>query len=175
MTYIVKLLDWGEDGFASETETATLRASFKQEVAVWHELNHPNVTKVNISAYYVLALSCTYLLCNVYSGVRTVMSWCCLNSVVVAFFLWSTYIVCLLVIFFSLLLQFVGASMGTADLKIPANSSNSGGRTELPPRACCVVVEYLAGGTLKQYLIKNRRRKLAYKVVVQIALDLARG
>jgi len=72
-------------------------------------------------------------------------------------------------------LQFIGASMGTADLKIPANSSSSGARTELPPRACCVVVEYLAGGTLKQYLIKNRRRKLAYKVVVQIALDLARG
>jgi hypothetical protein len=77
MTKIVKLLDWGEDGFASETETATLRASFKQEVAVWHELNHPNVTKVNISAYYVLEQSCTlmYLLCNVYSGARTVMSW----------------------------------------------------------------------------------------------------
>uniref|UniRef100_A0A0A9E1M3 non-specific serine/threonine protein kinase n=1 Tax=Arundo donax TaxID=35708 RepID=A0A0A9E1M3_ARUDO len=111
----VKLLDWGEDGFATETETAALRASFKQEVAVWHELSHPNVTK------------------------------------------------------------FVGASMGTTDLKIPANSSNSGARTELPPRACCVVVEYLAGGTLKQYLIRNRRRKLAYKVVVQIALDLARG
>jgi hypothetical protein len=65
--------------------------------------------------------------------------------------------------------------MGTTDLKIPTNSSNSGARTELPPRACCVVVEYLAGGNLKQYLIKNRRKKLAYKVVVQIALDLARG
>jgi hypothetical protein len=72
-------------------------------------------------------------------------------------------------------LQFVGASMGTTDLKIPANSSNGGARTNLPARACCVVVEYLAGGTLKQYLIKNRRRKLAYKVVVQLALDLARG
>nr|CAB3466442.1 unnamed protein product [Digitaria exilis] len=115
MISTVKLLDWGEDGYATENETAALRASFKQEVAVWHELSHPNVTK------------------------------------------------------------FVGASMGTTDLKIPANSSNTGGRTELPPRACCVVVEYLAGGTLKQYLIKNRRRKLAYKVVVQIALDLARG
>ncbi|TVU49183.1 hypothetical protein EJB05_00481 [Eragrostis curvula] len=111
----VKLLDWGEEGFATETETAALRASFKQEVAVWHELSHPNVTK------------------------------------------------------------FIGASMGTTDLKIPANSSNSGARTELPQRACCVVVEFLAGGTLKQYLIKNRRRKLPYKVVVQIALDLARG
>jgi hypothetical protein len=39
-------LDWGEDGFATENETA-----FKQEVAVWHELGHPNVTKVNISTY----------------------------------------------------------------------------------------------------------------------------
>jgi hypothetical protein len=48
MMCTVKLLDWGDDGFATETETATLRASFKQEVAVWHELSHPNVTKVNI-------------------------------------------------------------------------------------------------------------------------------
>uniref|UniRef100_A0A0E0KGM6 non-specific serine/threonine protein kinase n=1 Tax=Oryza punctata TaxID=4537 RepID=A0A0E0KGM6_ORYPU len=111
----VKLLDWGEDGFATEAETAALRTSFKQEVAVWHKLSHPNVTK------------------------------------------------------------FVGASMGTTDLKIPTNNSNVGARTNLPARACCVVVEYLAGGTLKQYLIKNSRRKLAYKVVVQLALDLARG
>jgi hypothetical protein len=71
--------------------------------------------------------------------------------------------------------QFVGASMGTTDLKIPSNNSNGAARTNLPARACCVVVEYLAGGTLKQYLIKNSRRKLAYKVVVQLALDLARG
>ena len=66
----VKLLDWGEDGFATEAETAKLRASFKQEVAVWHELNHPNVTKVNISALCVLAVCGTLgdFLCNVYSG-----------------------------------------------------------------------------------------------------------
>jgi hypothetical protein len=63
--------------------------------------------------------------------------------------------------------------MGTTDLKVPAN--DNGARANLPARACCVVVEYLAGGTLKQYLIKNRRRKLAYKVVVQLALDLSRG
>nr|BAJ94876.1 predicted protein [Hordeum vulgare subsp. vulgare] len=109
----VKLLDWGEDGFATEAETTALRTSFKQEVAVWHKLSHPNATK------------------------------------------------------------FVGASMGTTDLKIPVN--DNGARANLPARACCVVVEYLAGGTLKQYLIKNRRRKLAYKVVVQLALDLSRG
>ncbi|KAF3783364.1 Serine/threonine-protein kinase [Nymphaea thermarum] len=111
----VKLLDWGEDGLANEHETAALRASFRQEVAVWHKLDHPNVTK------------------------------------------------------------FVGASMGTSELKIPSRSSSINGHEAIPARACCVVVEYLPGGTLKQFLIKNRRRKLAYKIVIQLALDLARG
>lgn len=110
----VKVLDWGEDGMATVSETAALRASFRQEVAVWHKLDHPNVTK------------------------------------------------------------FIGASMGTSNLKIPTNSSPSDD-TSLPARACCVVVEYLPGGTLKNYLIRNRRRKLAIKVVIQLALDLSRG
>ncbi|KAH7843744.1 hypothetical protein Vadar_020289 [Vaccinium darrowii] len=105
----VKLLDWGEDGMAT-AETAALRASFRQEVAVWHKLDHPNVTK------------------------------------------------------------FVGASMGTSNLKIPSESL-----TSLPSRACCVVVEYLPGGTLKKFLYSNRKRKLALKIVIQLALDLSRG
>lgn len=62
--------------------------------------------------------------------------------------------------------------MGTSNLKIPTTNSD---QNPLPPRACCVVVEYLAGGTLKQYLIRNRRKKLALKVVIQLALDLSRG
>ncbi|MED6125017.1 hypothetical protein PIB30_064517 [Stylosanthes scabra] len=111
----VKVLDWGEDGVATAAETAALRASFKQEVAVWQKLDHPNVTK------------------------------------------------------------FVGASMGTSNLKIPPKIPSSLDDNPPPSRACCVVVEFLPGGTLKQYLIKNRRRKLAYKIVVQLALDLARG
>ncbi|KAL1316968.1 hypothetical protein HN51_069083 [Arachis hypogaea] len=112
----VKVLDWGEDGVATAAETAALRASFRQEVAVWHKLDHPNVTK------------------------------------------------------------FVGASMGTSNLKIPPKNPSSFDNNPPPPsRACCVIVEFLPGGTLKQYLIKNRRRKLAYKIVVQLALDLARG
>ncbi|KAI3980929.1 hypothetical protein MKX01_025494 [Papaver californicum] len=108
----VKLLDWGEDGVATTAETAALRTSFRQEVAVWHKLDHPNVTK------------------------------------------------------------FIGASMGTSNLKIPPG--NSDGRSALPARACCVVVEYLQG-TLKSYLFRNRRKKLPYKTVVQLALDLSRG
>ncbi|XP_078441758.1 serine/threonine-protein kinase 52-like [Wolffia australiana] len=111
----VKVLDWGADGVSIESEAAALRASFRQEVAVWHKLDHPNVTK------------------------------------------------------------FVGASMGTSELRIPETNPSDNGLNSLPSRACCVVVEFLPGGTLKQFLIKNRRRKLAYKVVVQLALDLASG
>ncbi|CBI28728.3 unnamed protein product, partial [Vitis vinifera] len=111
----VKLLDWGEDGLATAAETAALRTSFRQEVAVWHKLDHPNVTK------------------------------------------------------------FIGASMGTSDLRIPSNSISSDGRNPVPSRACCVVVEYLPGGTLKKFLIRNRRKKLAFKIVIQLALDLSRG
>uniref|UniRef100_A0A7N0SYA0 Protein kinase domain-containing protein n=1 Tax=Kalanchoe fedtschenkoi TaxID=63787 RepID=A0A7N0SYA0_KALFE len=113
----VKVLDWGEDGMATVAETAALRASFRQEVAVWHKLDNPNVTK------------------------------------------------------------FVGASMGTSDLRIPTSGAlaSTNGQNDIPSRACCVVVEYVAGGTLKNYLIRNRRKKLPYKAVIRIALDLARG
>uniref|UniRef100_A0A804I3F8 Protein kinase domain-containing protein n=1 Tax=Musa acuminata subsp. malaccensis TaxID=214687 RepID=A0A804I3F8_MUSAM len=41
----VKLLDWGEEGNRTEAEVAALRAAFSQEVSVWHQLDHPNVTK----------------------------------------------------------------------------------------------------------------------------------
>ncbi|CAI0455963.1 unnamed protein product [Linum tenue] len=107
----VKLLDWGEEGHRSDAEIASLRAAFTQEVAVWHKLDHPNVTK------------------------------------------------------------FIGATIGSASLNIQTENGHMG----MPSNICCVVVEYCPGGALKTYLIKNRRRKLAFKVVVQIALDLARG
>lgn len=44
----VKLLDWGEEGHRAEAEVASLRTAFTQEVAVWHKLDHPNVTKVTL-------------------------------------------------------------------------------------------------------------------------------
>lgn len=68
-------------------------------------------------------------------------------------------------------LQFLGATMGTSELQIQTENGHIG----MPSNVCCVVVEYCPGGALKTYLIKNRRRKLAFKVVVQLALDLARG
>ena len=64
--------------------------------------------------------------------------------------------------------------MGTSNLKVPTQSLPLAG-DRFPTRACCVVVEYLPGGTLKQYLIRNRRKKLAFKIVIQLALDLSRG
>lgn len=67
--------------------------------------------------------------------------------------------------------KFIGATMGSSELKIQTEN----GRVGMPSNFCCVVVEYLPGGALKTYLIKNRRRKLAFKVVHQLALDLARG
>ncbi|MBA0589975.1 hypothetical protein Gorai_018696, partial [Gossypium raimondii] len=111
----VKVFNWGEDGIATAAEAAAIRSSFCQEVAVWHKLDHPNVTK------------------------------------------------------------FIGASMGTSNLKIRTKDATSQNNSVLPSSACCVVVEYVAGGTLKNYLIRNRRKKLAFKVVIQIALDLSRG
>ncbi|KAL8261020.1 hypothetical protein R6Q59_025069 [Mikania micrantha] len=107
----VKLLDWGEEGHRTEAEVQSLRAAFAQEVAVWHKLDHPNVTK------------------------------------------------------------FIGATMGSSELNVQTENGQIG----MPSNICCVVVEYLPGGALKNYLIKNRRKKLAFKVVVQMALDLARG
>lgn len=53
--YSVKLLDWGEEGHRSEAEIASLRAAFTQEVAVWHKLDHPNVTKVNVIVLHLLS------------------------------------------------------------------------------------------------------------------------
>ncbi|GAA0185627.1 non-receptor serine/threonine protein kinase [Lithospermum erythrorhizon] len=67
--------------------------------------------------------------------------------------------------------KFIGATMGMTELNIQTENGHIG----MPRNVCCVVVEYLPGGALKSFLIKNRRRKLAFKVVVQLALDLARG
>ncbi|CAM8949184.1 unnamed protein product [Rhodiola kirilowii] len=101
----VKLLDWGDDD--DSVSTAALRSAFRQEVAVWQKLDHPNVTR------------------------------------------------------------FVGASMGAV------NDSSS--QVAFPARTCFVVVEYLPGGTLKQFLIRNFRKKLPYKTVILLALHLSRG
>lgn len=51
------MLDWGEEGHRTEAEIASLRAAFKQEVAVWHKLEHPNVTKVTTTSLCICLLA----------------------------------------------------------------------------------------------------------------------
>ena len=63
----VKLLDWGEEGHRSDAEIASLRAAFTQEVAVWHKLDHPNVTKVTEQAYLILTI------------LKSLISWKCFS------------------------------------------------------------------------------------------------
>ena len=53
----MKVLDWGEDGVSSVAEIAALRASFRQEVAVWHRLDHPNVAKVKYLLHVVYGIT----------------------------------------------------------------------------------------------------------------------
>ncbi|GAB2213234.1 hypothetical protein Droror1_Dr00021256 [Drosera rotundifolia] len=67
--------------------------------------------------------------------------------------------------------KFIGAKMGSSGLQVQTES----GLVAMPNNICCVVVEYLPGGALKNYLIKNMKKKLPFKVVIQLALDLARG
>ncbi|EFJ21239.1 hypothetical protein SELMODRAFT_271276 [Selaginella moellendorffii] len=67
--------------------------------------------------------------------------------------------------------KFVGACVGSPDLQV----ASTGGFVRISSNICCVVVEYLAGGTLKQFLIQHCRKKLRLKVVIQLALDLSRG
>ncbi|PON54461.1 Tyrosine-protein kinase [Parasponia andersonii] len=128
LPFTVKVLDWGEDGFATTALTAALRASFRQEVSVWHNLEHPNVTKISIQT----------LLLNVHLSVHR-----------------SFY--------------------GNFQAQNSFTNSLDDCRLSNPFSACCIVVEYLPGGTLKNYLYRNRRKKIAFKIVVQLALDLARG
>lgn len=99
---VVKLLDWGEEGMATTAETAALRASFRQEVAVWHQLDHPNVTKVysqvlsfsNVSIVNLMKISISFakLLSYLYN--------CSLIFFAVIYY-WNSY--CFFTFFFLLL------------------------------------------------------------------------
>ncbi|KAF8399263.1 hypothetical protein HHK36_015128 [Tetracentron sinense] len=214
----VKLLDWGEEGHRTETEIASLRAAFTQEVAVWHKLDHPNVTKtlrfrnininLNLVKPWIIGKRFIRLLgekkesypfnsawvlmnevnCSSYGQVAAMSLWgvafldyCVTPDVLKGAcicgwekmgsgggcteFRWRTYVI------FPCKSEFIGATMGSSELNIQTDNGYIG----MPSNVCCVVVEYLPGGALKSYLIKNRRRKLAFRVVVQLALDLARG
>ena len=70
--------------------------------------------------------------------------------------------------------QCLGATLGTSGLKIHTHNKQIDMQSDAAATAS-VIIEYLPCGTLKSYLRKNRKRKLAFKTVVRMALDLARG
>ncbi|KAH0675317.1 hypothetical protein KY285_023118 [Solanum tuberosum] len=46
----------------------------------------------------------------------------------------------------------------------------------LPINGCCIVVEYIGGGTLQSYLSKHTmKKKLPLDTIIQLALDVAKG
>lgn len=62
--------------------------------------------------------------------------------------------------------------MGLSQLQIVTDNGRPCG---IPSNGCCVVEEYLPAGNLRNYLVKKRRTKLAFKVVIQLALDVVKG
>nr|XP_043638378.1 serine/threonine-protein kinase STY13-like [Erigeron canadensis] len=69
-------------------------------------------------------------------------------------------------------IQFHGASVGISGLKIPSKENSM---EPSPSKACCVVLEYIPGETLRKHLIRNSRNKLTRRKAFKLALDLARG
>ncbi|KAG5604442.1 hypothetical protein H5410_025934 [Solanum commersonii] len=46
----------------------------------------------------------------------------------------------------------------------------------LPINGCCIVVEYVGGGTLQSYLSRHTmKKKLPLDTIIQLALDVAKG
>lgn len=49
------MLNWEEEGQRTEAKIVSLWTAFRQEVSVWHKLDHPNVVKVILcNAFYVV-------------------------------------------------------------------------------------------------------------------------
>ncbi|XP_021895853.1 serine/threonine-protein kinase HT1-like isoform X2 [Carica papaya] len=65
--------------------------------------------------------------------------------------------------------KFIGAIMGTTSNQAYENQIGK------PFNVSCIVTEYETKGSLKSYLISNRKKKLPFKTVIELALDLAQG
>ena len=57
-------------------------------------------------------------------------------------------------------------------MKTDSKQKNKKSKTESD---FCIVSEYLKGGSLRSYLEKNKKKKLPLKIVIQFALDIAKG
>eukprot|EP00475_Leptophrys_vorax_P043077 TRINITY_DN8177_c0_g1_i1.p1 TRINITY_DN8177_c0_g1~~TRINITY_DN8177_c0_g1_i1.p1 ORF type:complete len:580 (+),score=-3.18 TRINITY_DN8177_c0_g1_i1:213-1952(+) len=74
--------------------------------------------------------------------------------------------------------QFVGAMLGGPDAySFPSTVVDHDGQLHVSSHVCCVVLEYLGGGTLKGLLaeMQERKKRLPLKRVVQIGLQVGEG
>ncbi|GAV77672.1 Pkinase_Tyr domain-containing protein, partial [Cephalotus follicularis] len=67
--------------------------------------------------------------------------------------------------------KLIGATLDTTAIRF----YNDKDQIVMPTCKPCIVVEYLLGGTLKSYLKNNLGKKLALQIVIQFALDIAKG
>ncbi|KAG6546137.1 hypothetical protein Mapa_012171 [Marchantia paleacea] len=73
---------------------------------------------------------------------------------------------------------FIGAWPGGREFEIPAQNLGSRGTFTFKASTCCVLMEFVPGGSVRNFWINSRRagrRRLTYNTVVQLALDTARG
>ena len=72
--------------------------------------------------------------------------------------------------------QFVGAILGGArGFHIPSTVMGNSDNMLVSGHVSCVVLEYVAGGTLKAYITKHKDKKLPLSTVKHLGLDIARG
>ncbi|RXH96235.1 hypothetical protein DVH24_008739 [Malus domestica] len=164
------------EGHRTDSEIASLRAAFTQEVAVWQKLDHPNVTKAALLAVrsaihnnfldVIFKSDSLELISNIKgdfkNGNWTIfplliqirnlfhrfhsVSWRWIPRQANCAADWvASY--CKR----GMRSDFIGATMGSSDLQIQTENGQIG----MPTNICCVIVEYLPGGALKSYLIKQ--------------------
>ncbi|GAQ83389.1 Protein kinase superfamily protein [Klebsormidium nitens] len=73
------------------------------------------------------------------------------------------------------IVQFLGASLGASEHAIPKLASAVPGNIKFSSNVCCVVVEYVGGGTVKDCLIKKNQKRLPYKKFLSMAIGVAKG
>ncbi|OAE24267.1 hypothetical protein AXG93_1528s1170 [Marchantia polymorpha subsp. ruderalis] len=74
--------------------------------------------------------------------------------------------------------SFVGAWAGGKEFEIPAQNVGWKGTFTFKSATCCVLMEFVSGGSVRNFWINSRRagrRRLPYNTVIQLALDTARG
>lgn len=72
--------------------------------------------------------------------------------------------------------KLLGATMGTNQLQVPSPLGRH--EVQVSKVMCCIVMEYMSGGSLRNFWMNHRRsgrRRMSFNVMVQFAIDIADG